>query len=533
MSASSSQQNLIITRSSSAIISKFAFSLLIIVIFVILYYLIFLTSDNNRVQLARVTRNHFLNPSPRQLATSSLKTPIFTDTTIGLLNINSNARLQYLEDCRNEFSKLDLIAIPVGSSRVFQAMLSFMPHRLQASQLSLDDQISRQKKENSIKVLHFTPTITGEAYTVLPAKANQNQEFTVVGTISNSLYRDMSYYRINLPKSSAVGVNLLTNCEPGLILNHESSFFKFQPERIKIYAGIYLPNDTTSFHMESIIIAKNITVNTQQGEKDFYFGSSDILLDKPETQLTQAFTRLNTLLSALRGTGNRRQEKPIVCIGIRLTMTNQTQLNTREKVGQLFINHPIAANFSLVYLPNIQGFWNDVIVNPINNSQKVSINEMLFYILDAPTERNHFQMITTKIIEKYDLLCTLNWSNMYINNPTNHSYRGTTTSTPPPPPPSLTQASARAGKLMRDFKDQQEREIESLYSVYPPVETSSESETDDKDDGVESEFEDYKFLDNLTIPSKTTATIEHAGNSELGINEIALGQQRYTNVNNK
>jgi hypothetical protein len=328
-------------------------------------------------------------------------------------------------------------------------------------------------------------------------------------------------------------VNLLTNCEPGLILNHESSFFKFQPERIKIYAGIYLPNDTTSFHMESIIIAKNITVNTQQGEKDFYFGSSDILLDKPETQLTQAFTRLNTLLSALRGTGNRRQEKPIVCIGIRLTMTNQTQLNTREKVGQLFINHPIAANFSLVYLPNIQGFWNDVIVNPINNSQKVSINEMLFYILDAPTERNHFQMITTKIIEKYDLLCTLNWSNMYINNPTNHSYRGTTTSTPPPPPPSLTQASARAGKLMRDFKDQQEREIESLYSVYPPVETSSESETDDKDDGVESEFEDYKFLDNLTIPSKTTATIEHAANSELGINEIALGQQRYTNVNNK
>jgi hypothetical protein len=597
MSLSSLSQQSLLTknvRQKEVLTSKSTFLILILIVAISIISLYYFINKTSTDATSRIGRSHFLTPSiirkTETQSTTHFKTPIFTDATIGLLNINSNAKLQYSEARRNEFNKLDLITIPVGSSRVFEAMLDFIPHRLQSSQLTLEDQIRSQKVENSIKVQYFTPHVNGvpiNVYTTLPTTIGRNKDYNVVGKISNSLYRDMSFYCINLSIPSTVDVDLLTNCEPGLILNHESGFFKFSPDKIKIYAGIYTTQsfESTSFHTDSIIIAKNISVNTQDGEvKDFYFGTGQLLLDKPETQLTEAFTRLNTLLSSLRGSINRK-EKPIVCIGIRLTMTNSTQLNTKDKVGELFANHSIGQNFSLAYLPNIHGFWNDSIVSPIQQTtgtassttsppfQKININEMLFYILDAQTERNHFQMITTKVIEKYDLLCALNWSNMYISNPSNYSYRGQVPSTITKPqqqqkstaktssqhqPSQQSTAETRAPKLMQEYQNETGRERESLLDtssvVYPyldtPVETS-ESETETVNDDEEEEYDDKnKYLENLEIPSKIlppplvpaslkiptpsnitnipVATIEHP-TKEMGIKEIGFGQQRFRN----
>lgn len=564
-------------------------SLLLILILIAIissfYYFISKTStDTASLVKSRIGKSHFLTPSiigkSETQSSPRLKAPIFTDTTIGLLNINSNAKLQYSEARKNEFNKLDLISIPVGSSRVFEAMLNFIPHRLQSSQLTIEDQIGAQKVETRIKVQYFTPHVHGapiNVYSTLPTTIDQSKDYNVVGKISNSLYRDMSFYHINSPILSTVGVDLLTNCEPGLILNHESGFFKFSPDKIKIYAGIYTtqPLDSTSFHIESIIIAKNISVNTQDGEvKDFYFGTGQLLLDKPETQLTEAFTRLNTLLTSLRGSINRK-DKPIVCIGVRLTMTISTQLNTKNKVGQLFANHSIGQNFSLVYLPNIHGFWTDSVVSPKQQQQqatgtassssspppslqKININEMLFYILDAQTERNHFQMITTKVIEKYDLLCALNWSSMYISNPSNYSFRGQVPSALTKVQQQQSTAETHAAKLMQKYQNEIEREslLDTSSVVYPhlgtPVETSeSETETVNDDDDDEKYEGKNKYLDNLEIPSKLlppppsssslkmpppsnetnnvpVATIEHA-TIEMGIKEIGFGQQRFRN----
>jgi hypothetical protein len=600
MSLSSLSQQSLLTknvRQREVLTSKSSFLMLILIVVISIISLYYFINKTSIDATSRIERSHFLTPSiirkTESQSTSQFKTPIFTDATIGLLNINSNAKLQYSEARRNEFNKLDLITIPVGSSRVFEAMLDFIPHRLQSSQLTLEDQIRSQKVENSIKVQYFTPQVNGapiDVYTTLPTTNGRNKDYNVVGKISNSLYRDMSFYYINLSIPSTVDVDLLTNCEPGLILNHESGFFKFSPKKIKIYAGIYTtqPFENTSFHTESIIIAKNISVNTQDGKvKDFYFGTGQLLLDKPETQITEALTRLNTLLSSLRGSVNPK-EKPIVCIGIRLTMTNSTQLNTKDKVGELFANHSIGQNFSLAYLPNIHGFWNDYVVSPIQQTtgtasssitfppfQKININEMLFYILDAQTERNHFQMITTKVIEKYDLLCALNWSHMYISNPSNYSYRGQVPSAITKPqqqkkstaktslqPSQQSTVEIGAPKLMHEYRNETGRERESLLDtssvVYPyldtPVETSeSETETVDDDDydEEEDEYDDKnKYLENLEIPSKIlppplvpaslkiptpsnmtnvpVATIEHA-TKEMGIKEIGIGQQRFRN----
>jgi hypothetical protein len=60
-----------------------------------------------------------------------------------------------------------------------------------------------------------------------------------MGQITNSLYRDESFYRFDSNSPISRGVSLLTNNEPGLILNYKSSFLSFKPEYVKIFAGIY------------------------------------------------------------------------------------------------------------------------------------------------------------------------------------------------------------------------------------------------------------------------------------------------------
>jgi hypothetical protein len=183
-------------------------------------------------------------------------------------------------------------------------------------------------------------------------------------------------------------------------------------------------------------------------------------------------------------------------------------------------------------------------------------------------------MITTKVIEKYDLLCALNWSHMYISNPSNYSYRGQVpsaiaklqqqqnstakTSLQQQQPSQKSTTETRAAKLMQEYQNEIEREGESLLDtssvVYPyldtPIETS-ESETETVNDDEEEEYEGKnKYLDNLEIPSKIlppplvraslktptpsnktnipVATIEHA-TKEMGIKEIGFGQQRFRN----
>lgn len=87
--------------------------------------------------------------------------------------------------------------------------------------------------EKSINVKYISLNNINNVYKVLPVG-----DYKIMGQITNSLYRDESFYRFDSNSPISRGVTLLINNEPGLILNHESSFFSFKPEDVKIFTAI-------------------------------------------------------------------------------------------------------------------------------------------------------------------------------------------------------------------------------------------------------------------------------------------------------
>jgi len=541
------------------------------VIIIVCMYFINNNNDTNRnlpTQPSSVKSN-FLAP-----IFESFKAPIFTDASIALFSINSNSQLEIKTRTRNLLNRNDIITIPVGASRMQDAMQNFKPRISVGLTVTANDNEKNQKIHQSNVVKYFRPYSSAkkqfenfEKYISLP-----NSEFDVVGTTFNTMYREMSLYRINSKTSPSLsGVSLLTNNEPGIILNHDSGFFKFRPDRIEIFAGIY-PEQVSdkSFYRETILMVKNITVNQNGKANYFYIGTGQWLLDNPVAQLNSAFERLNILLMQLRSTNTNTTtttKSPIVCVTIRLTIMKTDQLSTREKIGSLFSSNPISENYSLVYIPNLQGFWSDEVSHPTVDPATVSIDiyEMLFYILDSRTERSHFQSIVTDQIESYDVLCRLRWSDMFIVNPDNHSYRNynsnvvlsnliddanpneknypTTTisasntsnnNTSPITPP-------RSGRY--DNLSSEERDRESLYAesiIYSNLENlidSSESETLNDGDDLEREgdnlevekesAEDDEIYDNLNIPDQHIVS-NFENSRHIGVNKAGFGEHLYS-----
>jgi hypothetical protein len=76
--------------------------------------------------------------------------------------------------------------------------------------------------EKSINVKYISLNNINNVYKVLPVGG-----YKIMGQITNSLYRDESFYRFDSNSPISRGVSLLINNEPVLILNHESSFFSF------------------------------------------------------------------------------------------------------------------------------------------------------------------------------------------------------------------------------------------------------------------------------------------------------------------
>jgi hypothetical protein len=76
--------------------------------------------------------------------------------------------------------------------------------------------------EKSINVKYISLNNINNVYKVLPVG-----DYKIMGQITNSLYRDESFYRFDSNSPISRGVSLLINNEPVLILNHESSFFSF------------------------------------------------------------------------------------------------------------------------------------------------------------------------------------------------------------------------------------------------------------------------------------------------------------------